>query len=344
MWGAANRSKRINRFDLWIERVAALRQNAWAGAAIGLALLSLGLAVRIWLRHDLAPFPFLTFFPAIILTAMFGGARPAALVTALSALASWYLFMGPEGGWHFRPQEAVGLAFYLLVAAIDIALIEMLQRVVLRLKDQRAQAARLLLTREAMFKELQHRVANNMQFVSSLLAMQQRQVAGDAAAGVLEQASTRLRAMSRVHRMLYDPANADRTLGPMIEELCQGLLAATGAKNIAVRVDPLDVRLPIDRVLTLSMVLTEALTNAIKHAFPDGRAGTVRISLERLPDDEMLLIVADDGQGLPEGFDPDLLQSLGMRIVRTLAEQLGGGVSYGAANPGAQMRLRFRAA
>jgi len=327
--------------DTWIDRAIALRQNAWAGFAIGLALLVVALGVRFALKTQLAPFPFLTFFPAIILTALLGGARPAIAVTVLSGIAAWVLFMGPASNGQITPSAIVGIGFYLFVAAIDISLIEMLHRVVQRQREQRAELARAVDMRESMFKELQHRVANNMQFVAAMLGMQQRQVEGTPAAAALEQAGARLRAMSRAHRLLYDPANADRMIGPLIEELCHDLLEATGAKNIVIRVETPDVRMPIDRVLTLSMVITEAITNALKHAYPDGRAGTIRVTLEKLPNDQMALIVADDGVGMKPGANVTQTHSLGMRIARALAQQVRGELSLSPLNPGTALELRF---
>jgi len=341
--GAARAGARaISKFDIWTERVFALRQNAWAGYAIGAVLFAAAVTVRVALVEELAPFPFLTFFPAIILTAVFGGMRPAAAVTIAATLTAWRFFIPPDG-WGLTLSGAVGLGFFISVAIIDVVLIEMLHRIVARLSAERARTRALLETREAMFKELQHRVANNMQFVAAMLTMQQRQVEGTPAAAALEEAGARFRAMARVHRRLYDPANADRAFGPLVEELCHELLEATGAKNIVCRVEVPDVRMPLDRVLALSMITTEAMTNAIKHAFPDGRPGTIRISLERLPEDEMAFIVADDGQGMSEAAAPTS-RSLGMRIMQSFVQQLQGEFSYGPARVGSEFRMRFKAA
>lgn len=236
----------------------------------------------------------------------------------------------------------IGLAFFALVAGLQIALIEMLQRVVQRLHAERARAKALIDAREAMFKELQHRVANNMQFVAGLLAMQQRSVAGTEAGFALEQAVARLRAMSRIHRRLYDPANADRALGPLVEELYHELLEATGAKNLVCRVNIPDTRLPLDRVVALSMIVTEAMTNAVKHAFAEGEAGTISVSLEQAEDGLWAFSVADDGRGMPQDYNPAASTSLGMRIVQSLAQQLGGSFTF-APGPvrGSELRLRF---
>lgn len=330
-------------FDIWLERFAALKQRPLIGVVVGLILFACAFSVRQALGADMAHYPFLTFFPAILLTAVIGGMGPAILVAVLSALSAWYFFIPPFESFAIGAPQVVGLAFFSLVAALDIALIEALRNVLLRLVSERQRAQMLLDAREAMFKELQHRVSNNMQFVSSLLAMEQRRFAGTPAGDALEQAAGRLRAMSRIHRRLYDPAQADREFGPLVEDLCHELLQATGAKNIVCRVNVPPVTLPMDRVVTLTLIVNEALTNAVKHAFPDGDAGTIRITLERITDAEYALTVADDGRGLPEGFDAKAAQSLGMRIFHALANQLQGVVSFVNTRPGLEMRLRFQA-
>jgi two-component sensor histidine kinase len=299
--------------------------------------------VRFWIGDGLRPFPFLTFFPAIVLTALVGGVRPAIAVTAASLLTAWYFFVPEFGSWRISAGGIIGLVFFLFVATVDIVLIELLNRAIVRGREEGARAEMLLAGREAMFKELQHRVANNMQFLSGLLAMQKRTVTGTPAEAALEQAAVRLRAMSRIHRRLYDPANAERPFGPLVEELCHELLEATGARNIVCRVDIPPIQLSPDRVHALSMIATEAMTNALKHAFPDGRAGTISIRLEQQGDD-YTFIFDDDGDGPPPQLDLAASQSLGMKIMQALAQQLNGVLSFGRGARGAELRLRFRQA
>lgn len=328
--------------DSWIERAAGFRRRPIAAALIGAVLLALAIGVRVVLNAQLGAFPFITFFPAIMLAALLAGARVAAVLTLIAGLISWYFFVPPTHSLNLSLEAAVGLAFFAFVAAVIITLVEMLHRALERGRSDRARAEALLSAREAMFKELQHRVANNMQFVSAMLAMQQRQLEGTAAGDALAQAATRLRAMSRIHRRLYDPANADRAFGPLVEELCHELLEATGARNIVCRVDIPPLSLAPDRVHALSMIVTEAMTNAVKYAFPNERPGTIRITLERLPEDQMLFSVIDDGAGVAPDFDVARSTSLGMKIMQALAQQVNGVVTIGPANPGTELRLRFQ--
>jgi two-component sensor histidine kinase len=98
----------------------------------------------------------------------------------------------------------------------------------------------------------------------------------------------------------------------------------------------------LTRLTTLSLLVVEVVTNALKHAFiPDG-PGTITIRLERLGPDRMVLTVADDGRGMPQGFDPGTSKSLGYRISQGLASQLGGMLSYGGTT-GTVVRVEFPA-
>lgn len=328
-------------FDTWVERVVALRQRPAIGALIGIALYGIAFLMRASFGAVMEPYPFLAFFPAILITAFLGGLWPAVGIAALSGLTAWFYFMSPNTIWAVRGSNLLGVLFFVIVSAFTIALIEGLYRVAFRLRAERERASHLLASREAMFKELQHRVANNMQFISGLLSMQQRRLEGTPAADALEQAAARVRAMSRIHRRLYDPASADRAFGPLIEDLCHELLEATGAQNIVCRVDIPPISLSFDHIVPLTLIVNEALTNAVKHAFPDGRKGVIRISLTR-ENEHMALIVTDNGQGLPADFDPASASSLGMKIFHALASQINGALKFADKRPGAELQLRFQ--
>jgi two-component sensor histidine kinase len=336
----------ISSFDILLERLAALKRTPWVGLFVGCGFFYLGFLVRTAMPDTLAGFPFLTFFPGVLIAAMLGGAGPGVAVALLSAAVAWGYFVPPYNVWTPSAEKTfTPVLFFGLVMGVQIALIEFFHAGLQRLRSERARVAGLLETREAMFKELQHRVANNMQFVSSMLAMQLRSIDDQKAAASMEQAASRLRAMSRIHRTLYDPSNAERDFGPIVEDLCREILDATGARNIVCLVDIPRIVLPMERVHTLSLIVTEALTNAVKHAFPDGRPGTIRIGLERVSSDEMALIVLDDGRGIPPDYDIGKSQSLGMRIVQSLATQLQGAVSYtnSKTHGGALLRVSFKA-
>ncbi|MBD8906205.1 sensor histidine kinase [Methylorubrum zatmanii] len=316
---------------------------SWLGELAALGATGLAIALRYALDDVLPPgFPFLTFFPAVILTTFFFGLRPGIVCGVLSGLAAWYFFIEPAFAFLLTPQTGLALGFYAVIVAVDIALIHGMRVAGERLSAERAVTAHLYEQQRTMFQELQHRVANNMQFVAALLALQKRKVGEDpqAALDAFDEAQSRLETIARIHRRLYDPARADQPVGQYLQELCSDLLDATGARNIVCLVDVPPVRFDLGRLTTLSLLVVEVVTNALKHAFRDTERGSITIRLEALGGGQAALSIADDGPGIPDGFDPSESRSLGFRIVQGLATQLDGTLTY-ANDGGTVVRLVF---
>lgn len=316
---------------------------SWLGELAALAATGIAVLLRYALDDVLPPgFPFLTFFPAVILTTYFFGLRPGIVCAVLSGLAAWCLFIGPAGLFLLDLQTGLALAFYAFIVAVDIALIHLMRVAGERLSAERAVSAELYEQQRTMFQELQHRVANNMQFVAALLALQKRKIGEnpEAALGAFDEAQARLETIARIHRRLYDPARADQPVGQYLQELCSDLLGATGARNIVCLVDVPPMRFDLARLTTLSLLVVEVVTNALKHAFTEAERGTITIRLETLDAGQVALSIADDGPGIPESFDPAASRSLGFRIVQGLAAQLDGTLTY-ANDGGTVVRLVF---
>jgi two-component sensor histidine kinase len=322
-----------------------LRRRPWFGYVFGAVAFLLALAARLALDGALPPgFPFLTFFPAVILTTFVGGIRPGIACAVVSGLAAWYWFIPPFNSFAVSGATALALVFYAFIVGIDIVLIHLMNRAVSRLEDEQELTADLNKQLRTMFQELQHRVANNMMFVAGLLALQKRKVGGDpeAARTALDEAQNRVMVMSRIHRRLYDPSAVNIPAGRYFQELCTDLLDATGAKNVVCLVDAPAIILDVTRLVTLSLIVTEVVTNSLKHAFTEGQTGSISITLERLDQQTCALDIQDDGRGLPAQFDPESSKSLGFKIVQSLADQLHGHISY-ATSSGTRVRLVFAA-
>lgn len=325
-----------------------VRRHPWLGYALGLAGFALALWARFEIGDALVGFPYITFFPVVILTAFIGGTGPGVFAAALCGLAAWYLFIPPEDTWDLVwPDGYIALGFYAFIVGIDIAIIHTMNKALDRLRAERARSGHLLDEQRTMFQELQHRVANNMAFVSSLLTLQKRKAASDPASTLtaFDEARERLDTMARIHRRLYDPASVNLPVGQYLQELCSDLLDATGAKNIVCMCDVPAITLDIQRLVTLSLLVTEVVTNALKHAFDEGQRGTIAINLEPLDGNRLTLTIADNGRGLPSDFTPSRGRSLGIRIAHGLAAQLGGELSYrgNPAGPGTAVTVSFPA-
>jgi two-component sensor histidine kinase len=152
--------------------------------------------------------------------------------------------------------------------------------------------------------------------------------------------------MALVHEVLYRSGNLAAIDFPdYADRLVKYLLPSYGAVSDRVRVelrmDPLSV--DTDAAIPCGLILTELLTNALKHAFPDGRSGTIVVALDRGQDGDHWLVVRDDGIGIPPELSADNASTLGWRLVRSLTRQVEGTFAITRTNPGTEAALRFSA-
>lgn len=179
--------------------------------------------------------------------------------------------------------------------------------------------------RETLLQEVHHRVKNNLQVISSLINIQRRAVADPTARAALTECQTRVQAIGLVHEQLYRFADYARVpFSTYVDSLASTIARAIGAEHITVALDIAVTLLPVDTAIPCGLIINELLTNAFKHAFPDGRAGGIRVGLHQAADGFCELTVADDGVGLPADGTGN---SLGMHLVETLVAQLGGTLS-----------------
>lgn len=299
------------------------------GYAVAVAFTLIATGVRLGVDHFLSPgFPFLTFFPAVIVTAFVAGRGPGWLCAALSLLSSWYFFIPPFRSFSLDPQVLTALLFFSFVVIVDVLLIDGLLRRQRQLVESQAQLAAMAEQQTLLFKELQHRVANNLASIASMLRLQRRRIERDpgAALAVIDSADARIELMGRVHRQLYDPAARSVTLPDQITKVVSQTQAISAAPNITIAVDAVDASLAVDRMMTLMLLITELLTNSIKHAFPDGQAGKVGITLDRPTDNRLRLTIADNGSGMPSEVTASASRpkGLGSAIIRGFVAQLDG--------------------
>ena len=180
--------------------------------------------------------------------------------------------------------------------------------------------------KEVLLKEIHHRVKNNLQVISSLLDLQARAARDEETRRVLSESRGRVRSMALIHERLYGAGSDALSFAEYARDLVASLRhsLAGDSQRVAVSIDVEDVALDLDVAVPCGLVINELLTNALKHAFPDDRDGTVHVALHRRPGGMLALSVTDDGVGLPAGIDPDNPGSLGLRIVQILCSQLRG--------------------
>ena len=225
-----------------------------------------------------------------------------------------------------NPVTANGVDF-VLVGVVDIT------------QRHRAECAlrASLAEKETLLREIHHRVKNNMQVVSSLLSLQQNRIDDPGLRGIFEECQTRVRTMALVHERLYSTGDLSALDGGAFVRDVANLLFR------CYRPDGVDVRLDIDVgqalfdvqvAVPIGLVLHELVTNAMKHAFAGRTHGRLRITLRTTGPDatNMRLEVADDGVGLPAGFDLTLSRGLGFRMIGSLVKQIDGALLTTAGN------------
>ncbi|MFM9969112.1 MAG: sensor histidine kinase, partial [Burkholderiales bacterium] len=199
--------------------------------------------------------------------------------------------------------------------------------------------------KEVLLKEIYHRVKNNLQVVASLLNLQSRGISDGVAKQLMNDSASRVKSIALVHEQLYRSSDLSKiSLKQYLEQLTSHLQQmnrqiATQSR-ITLAIDP--VELNIDMAIPIGLVVNELVSNAYRHAFA-GRplGGEICVRVTRLPREFICLEVEDDGCGLPEGFAPDNGSSLGLRLVVTLAQQLGGELEWGRGRSGARFAIQF---
>jgi two-component sensor histidine kinase len=192
---------------------------------------------------------------------------------------------------------------------------------------------RTLDDKNTLLKELYHRVKNNLQLIISMFNLQVRALGDNPARKALLEAAGRVRAMALVHERLYQSRTLSSiTLNDYLTELCEQLAHAASAaqRGIALRVEAEPVQVGLDTAVPLGLLLNELVLNSLEHAFPEGRGGHILVRVARNEDDAvddkqdgtMRLTVRDDGVGLPADFDRTSTQTLGLKLVFALSEQL----------------------
>jgi PAS domain S-box-containing protein len=216
-------------------------------------------------------------------------------------------------------------------------------RNIARQKRVEVQLRASLREKEVLLREIHHRVKNNLQVIASLLNIQMTsELHPESHKGLIE-SQNRIQSMALVHQLLYQSKDlAQIEFGEYLTKLARRLTDTydAGAEQIAVEVLAAPMRLDVDHAIPCGLIMNELLTNAITHAFPNGQKGTVRITVEARGDDVVLTVV-DDGIGIPADLRIDDAHSFGLRIARTLTQQLDGTITLSREEHGTKVQLVF---
>ncbi len=196
--------------------------------------------------------------------------------------------------------------------------------------------------KEALLKEIHHRVKNNLQVTSSLLHLQSEYIQDEHVRELFAESQNRIRSMALVHEKLYRSSNLSQiNFFEYAESLAQLLLRSFGVNQnlISIKVVGGAVALSIENAVPCGLILNELISNCLKHAFPHNRVGEITIGIEEL--DEIVTIgVADNGVGFPKEFNFEKSDSLGLKLVHTLVKQLNGSIEINTV-AGSEIKFHF---
>jgi two-component sensor histidine kinase len=202
--------------------------------------------------------------------------------------------------------------------------------------------------KEILIKEIHHRVKNNLQVIASLLYLQSTRLDDAKTMQMFEESSNRVKSISLIHEKLYKDRLQPQTeqgevdFGAYVRDLTDALFISYGVDRGAIRLvfDTSYTFLSLDAAVPCGLIVNELVSNALKYAFPGGKTGEIRISLYGDPDGRVALIVRDNGVGLPPDTDLEKSSSLGLRLVKMLAQQLGAEISIDGSK-GAEFKFIF---
>jgi PAS domain S-box-containing protein len=198
--------------------------------------------------------------------------------------------------------------------------------------------------KEVLLKEIHHRVKNNLQIVSSMLNLQIGQITDAAARDLFQESQSRVRSIALFHEKLYQSKDLARIdIAEYLKGLSTGLFATYGVDpdQVALSVRIEDIPIGVDAAISCGLIVNELLSNSLKHAFPEGRTGEIKIELHG-EGPHVTLEVADNGIGVPMNIDFQSPNTLGLRLVSILAEQVRGAIELDR-REGTRFVVRFEA-
>ena len=200
-----------------------------------------------------------------------------------------------------------------------------------------------LAEKEILIREIHHRVKNNLQIISGLLDMTRMRTDDPATTGILTDMMMKIKTMAQIHTRLYESRQFDKiNMGAQIRDQVADLSSIYGRSGpeIASQVDAEDLFLPVDQAIPCALVINEALSNAFKHAFRGRSRGIILVSA-RQEGENIHISIQDDGTGIPEDVDINHATSLGLKLIRSLVQQLRGGLTIESTFRGSVVNVDF---
>jgi two-component sensor histidine kinase len=293
----------------WTTRIgenSLLRRRPLLALVVSISLVALAVAVRLAVGDGLQGVPFLTLFSAVALSAFFGGWVVGAFATVVGGVAGAYFLILPTGSFTIgTASDALALAGYVVTCAVIVLIIHIAIRVA------EANVA-LAAQRQVLLMELQHRIKNHLQLLGAMLSTHAR--------ARLEEAGRRLQVIAATYDNLYQPG-ALIDMADHLQKVCAFVEGGVASSKTRISVDAIRTSWPVERVIPLSLIANELLTNGVKHAPPDQDLA-IEVALQRAGDLIRFSVLTRNVK-LPADFDV-ANSGLGLRIASMLGTQLGG--------------------
>ncbi len=222
---------------------------------------------------------------------------------------------------------------------------EQLQREISERELAAAQLKASLQEKEVLLKEVHHRVKNNLQIISSLLNLQSEHMQDKQARESFQVSQKRIESMALIHEKLYQSNDlAQIEFDDYVQDLVDSLFYSYEVNSSAIaRKTSLDkVSLDINTAIPCGLIINELISNILKHAFPAGKSGEFQVELHNNNDNQVALIISDNGVGFPLDFDFNQTESLGLQLVNTLTAQIGGTIELNK-SVGTEFKITFPA-
>jgi two-component sensor histidine kinase len=297
--------------------------------------------VQIPLEHQVPGEPFLLFSLVVISATLAFGSQAGFIAVGLSTLLSFPFYEQHASFSLVHARDLISIELYAILGAGCVFAFSRLGKTLMALSETNETLARLDKNKSLLLRETAHGVANNFATVAALLSMRSNSVDDIEARRSLDEAVEQVKVMARVHRRLR-ARDQDVSLdsAAYIRELCGDLEEMAHGRPIVIECETDSLPMCMHQAVLLGLILNELVTNAAKHAFPDGRAGRIRVRLEAL-DNRLRLSVEDDGVGVdrPSRIGADSGQ--GQALVLGLAHELEGNLEVQSTTSGSSFRLTF---
>ena len=307
---------------------------AITGIAVGTTCL-----LQLPIENEVPGEPFLLFLVVVVASTLAFGAI-SGLVSVASTTILSIMFFEPYAVFTLRhAADLIKIELYAMLASCSVVAFARLGSMLIAEGEKADRFMHLEESKSMLLREMAHGVANNFSSIAAFVGMKSITVRDAQARSVLDETAQLIRVMARVHGRLRE-RERDVSLGSqtLLEGLCADLKTSMARdRPISIECEADDRALDADQAISLGLIVNELVTNAIKHAFPNGRGGCIRVGLDALGD-QLRLVVEDDGTGF-DGKRSDA--GIGQELVRGLSRQLGGDLETRATKKGSSFHLSF---